>query len=94
VRATEQSTGLDGRVLATVERNAQAGAEGSDALLQPRLQHVEGTLLNQSERGGRLSFGEALAVPSTFELAVAGENRPRTERVRWRSMTALGVEFV
>ena len=53
----------------------------------------EGVMRNQSEHGGKLSFGEALSLPSMFEVRIAGEEKPRTARVRWRSMTALGVEF-
>ena len=95
MHATEQSTGLDGRVFSDRRSEMRRRVlKGATLSFNRGFSTFEGTLRNQSERGGRLSFGEALAVPSTFELAIAGEDRPRTARVRWRSMTALGVEFV
>ncbi|UVK36338.1 PilZ domain-containing protein [Mesorhizobium sp. AR10] len=55
---------------------------------------IEGVVRNESENGALLSFGDATGVPSGFELAVNGAERSRAARVRWRSMTLVGVEFV
>jgi hypothetical protein len=54
----------------------------------------EAIVRNQSQNGARLAFGDALAVPPTFNLAIAGEFVARTAKVRWRSMTAMGIEFM
>ena len=48
---------------------------------------------NESQHGARLTFGDASAVPAHFELAVAGEAVRRGAHVRWRTMTAIGVEY-
>lgn len=91
----EKSIGIDGRVFAerrgAIRRRVLKGAVLS---FNHGFSTFEGMVRNQTERGARLSFGEALAVPPTFELSIAGEEKPRTARVRWRSMTALGVEFI
>ena len=55
---------------------------------------MEGVVRNESENGALLSFGDTTGVPSGFELAVNGAERSRAARVRWRSMTLVGVEFV
>jgi len=55
---------------------------------------MEGVVRNESENGAQLSFGDAIGVPSGFELRVNGAERSRTARVRWRSQTLVGVEFV
>lgn len=53
----------------------------------------EGTVRNQSDRGAMLAFGDTVGVPPLFELSIWGEAAPRPAQVRWRSMTAVGVEF-
>ena len=55
---------------------------------------MEGVVRNESENGALLSFADTTGVPSGFELAVSGAERSRPARVRWRSMTLVGVEFV
>jgi len=55
---------------------------------------MEGVVRNESENGALLSFGETSGVPSGFDLLISGAVRGRAVRVRWRSMTLVGVEFV
>ena len=55
---------------------------------------AEGVVRNQSENGAQLSFGDATGVPSGFDLAINGAERIRSVRVRWRSPTLVGVQFV
>ena len=53
---------------------------------------MECVVRNISDGGALLSFGDTSAVPSAFNLSVAGE-ASRPARVRWRRETAIGVEF-
>jgi hypothetical protein len=46
---------------------------------------------NLSENGAKLTFGETSAVPAAFELKIAGDERMREARVRWRSPDSVGV---
>ena len=55
---------------------------------------MEGVVRNESGKGALLGFGDTMGVPSGFDLAVNGAERSRAARVRWRSMTLVGVEFV
>ncbi|RJT41865.1 PilZ domain-containing protein [Mesorhizobium waimense] len=55
---------------------------------------MEGAVRNESENGAQLSFGDTIGVPSGFELSVNGAEHSRSARVRWRSQTLVGVEFV
>lgn len=91
----EKSIGIDGQVSADrrddIRRRVLKGVVLS---FNHGFSSFEGVMRNQSERGGKLSFGEALSLPSMFEVRIAGEDKPRAARVRWRSMTALGVEFI
>lgn len=90
----EKSIGLDGQVFAERRGDMRRRVlKGAVLSFNHGFGSFEGTLRNQSEHGGKLTFGEALAVPPTFELQIAGEDKPRMARIRWRSMTALGVEF-
>lgn len=91
---TEKSIGIDGQIFA--ERRGATRMrvlKGTVLVFNHGFSTFEGTMRNQSEHGGKLTFGEALAVPPVFELRIAGEEKPRMAQVRWRSMTALGVEF-
>ena len=54
----------------------------------------EGVVRNQSEKGAMLAFGETTGVPASFDLAISLDETTRPAQVRWRSMNALGVEFV
>jgi hypothetical protein len=54
---------------------------------------MECVVRNESKRGALLAFGETTAVPTSFELRIAGQDQPRQARVRWRSLTSVGVEL-
>jgi hypothetical protein len=54
---------------------------------------MECVVRNESQRGALLAFGETTAVPTSFELHVAGQHEPRRAQVRWRNLTSVGVEF-
>lgn len=54
----------------------------------------EAVVRDQSRNGARLAFGETVGVPPLFRLAIRGEAVERMARVRWRSPTLIGVEFV
>ena len=53
----------------------------------------ECVLRNVSEHGGKLSLGETFGLPTTFRLAIAGEEQARIAQVRWRRQTEIGVSF-
>ena len=55
---------------------------------------LECVVRNESERGALLSFGETSAVPSRFDLTVRGDDMARHAKVRWRTLSLVGVEFV
>jgi hypothetical protein len=55
---------------------------------------LECVVRNESENGALLSFGETSAVPPAFDLAVKGGETVRHARVRWRTLSVVGVEFV
>ena len=55
---------------------------------------LEGAIRNESEHGAQLSFGDATGVPSGFDLAINGAGRVRAARVRWRSQTQVGIQFM
>jgi len=48
---------------------------------------------NLSENGAKLTFGDTSAVPVTFELKIAGDERMREAHIRWRSPDTVGVSF-
>ncbi len=91
---TEKSIGIDGHVFAERRSDIRMRMlKGAALTFNHGFSSFEGTIRNQSEHGAKLTFGEALAVPPVFGLKIASEEKPRMARVRWRSMTALGVEF-
>jgi hypothetical protein len=91
---TERSIGIDGQMLAKRRGESRRRVlKGAVLVFSHGFSTFEGTVRNQSERGAKLTFGEALAVPPRFELRIAGEEKPRLACIRWRSMTALGVEL-
>ena len=55
---------------------------------------LECVVRNESEKGARLSFGDTSAVPSGFDLTVRGDDMARHAKVRWRTLSLVGVEFV
>lgn len=91
---TENSIGLDGKVFAE-RRSATRHRvfKGGRLSFNKGYGALECVVRNLSERGARLALGETTAVPNAFDLEIAGEGMARTAHVRWRSPTAVGVEF-
>ena len=54
----------------------------------------EAVVRNQSEKGAMLAFGDTTGVPTAFDLAISGDEKKSQAQVRWRSLNAIGVEFV
>lgn len=87
---------IDPRTRATVNRRAeirQRVLKGAILRFNNGRGVFDAVVRNQSGRGARLAFGDTVGVPPLFELAISGEPAARTARVRWRSTTAVGVEF-
>jgi hypothetical protein len=55
---------------------------------------LECVVRNLSENGARLAFGETTAVPPAFELRIAGDDKVREARVRWRTVDFVGASLV
>ena len=92
---TEKSIGIDGEVFpdrrAALRRRTLKGAALS---FNKGFGAMECVVRNESRNGALLVFGDTLTVPAVFDLAVNGTAGPRAARVRWRSRTTVGVEFV
>jgi hypothetical protein len=54
----------------------------------------EGVVRNQTEQGALLALGDTAGVPASFDLAISLDEATRPAQVRWRSLNAIGVEFV
>lgn len=52
---------------------------------------LECVVRNESKKGALLAFGETTAVPTSFELRIAGQDQPRHAQVRWRTLICVGV---
>ena len=62
---TEKSFGIDGHVFAERRSDIRTRLfKGAALTFNHGFSSFEGTIRNQSEHGGKLTFGEALAVPS------------------------------
>lgn len=91
---TGNSIGIDGTVFA--ERRSEPRRrvfKGGTLSFNRGYGALECILRNLSERGARLQFGETSAVPPAFGLRLSGESHVRMARVRWRTLTDIGVEF-
>jgi len=92
---TEKSIGLDGNVFAerrtTPRRRVLKGARLS---FNKGYGALECTVRNESGTGALLVFGETAAVPASFDLTISGSDGLRPARVRWRTPTLVGVEFL
>lgn len=55
---------------------------------------LECVVRNECETGALLSFGETSAVPSAFDIVVKGSDMTRQAKVRWRTLSLVGVEFI
>jgi len=92
---TRKSIGLDGKAFA--ERRAaprRRVLKGAKLSFNRGYGALECVACNESETGALLVFGETSAVPAMFELTFNGSDRTRPARVRWRTPTLVGVEFV
>lgn len=91
---TERSIGVDGAVFTDRREGVRHRVlKGATVAFNRGYSTFECIVRNQSDRGARLSFAETFALPGAFNLALSGQ-APRAVEVRWRSMTAVGVEFV
>ncbi len=92
---TGKSIGLDGEVFA--ERRAvqrRRVLKGARLSFNRGYGAMECTVRNESTTGALLVFGETSAVPAMFDLTITGSEKPRSARVRWRTPTLVGVEFL
>lgn len=92
---TRKSVGIDGKVFedrrATMRYRVFKGAA---LTFDNGYGARECVVRNLSDAGAGLSFGDTTGVPPGFDLRISGENRVRVARVRWRTDTVMGVEFV
>ncbi|MBX9464814.1 MAG: PilZ domain-containing protein [Aquamicrobium sp.] len=92
---TTKSIGIDGKVFEERRGEMRRRAfKGATLTFNGGYGAFECVVRNISEGGARLTFGEASAVPTRFDLAMSGDVRSRAAVVRWRSLTDVGVEFV
>ncbi|CAG0953197.1 MAG: PilZ domain-containing protein [Rhizobiaceae bacterium] len=91
---TENSIGLDGEVFADRRSETRHRVfKGGRLSFNKGYGALECVVRNLSDRGARLALGETTAVPNVFSLEIAGEATSRSACVRWRSPSAVGVEF-
>jgi hypothetical protein len=91
---TEKSIGVDGQVFSERRSSLRRRVlKGATLTFNKGFSAFECVVRNQSAEGALLSLAETFSLPAQFEVAIAGDDMHRTARVRWRSMTALGVEF-
>ncbi len=91
---TRKSIGLDGEVFDDRRAHLRHRAfKGATLTFNRGYGALEGLVRNLSDGGALLKFGDASAVPTRFELRIAGEGSPRTARVCWRRATEVGVVF-
>ena len=91
---TKKSIGIDGEVFE--DRRAEPRRrvlKGGTLTFNKGYGALECTVRNQSDHGARLAFGETAAVPPRFGLRISGDDRVHDARVRWRTMTDIGVYF-
>ena len=91
---TTKSIGIDGEVFEERRGEMRRRAfKGATLTFNGGYGAFECVVRNISEGGARLTFGDASAVPSRFDLAISGEGRSRAAVVRWRSLTDVGIAF-
>ncbi|WP_295812627.1 PilZ domain-containing protein [uncultured Nitratireductor sp.] len=52
-----------------------------------------GVVLDFSDEGARIRFGDICAVPDAVYVEIEGSDRVRPAVIRWRSLTEIGVAF-
>ena len=90
----EKSLGPDGQGFA--ERRADARQrvlKGAMLSFNKGYSAFECVVRNVSDKGAKLSLAETFSLPASFDVRIAGDETSRKAHVRWRTMTALGVEF-
>lgn len=90
----EKSIGVDGEVFA--DRRAclrRRSLKPAILSFNRGFSTFECIVRNMSEKGALLSLGETFALPTTFMLRLDGMP-PQPAQVRWRTSSAIGVEFV
>lgn len=91
---SEKSIGLDGQVFADRRAGLRHKVlKGATLSFNKGFSAFECVVRNVSMRGARLSLAETFSIPAKFDVAISGEETMRKAVVRWRSMTAMGVEF-
>lgn len=90
----EKSIGLDGKALS--ERRTELRRrvlKGALLSFNKGYSTFECVARNMSEHGAQLSLCETFALPSEFSVRFHAQ-APRRAAVRWRSASAMGVEFL
>ena len=91
---TQKSIGLDGKVFPDRRKEDRRRVlKGGRISFNNGYSVFECVVRNTAPSGARLDFGETSAIPSSFELLVAGEDVTRRATVCWREMTVLGVSL-
>lgn len=91
---TRNSIGIDGHVFEDRRAEPRRRVLKSGALaFNNGYGALECVVRNLSAHGAKLEFGDTAAVPPRFGLRVSGEGGARLAHVRWRTMTAVGVEL-
>lgn len=91
---TEKSIGIDGEVFAERRANPRRRVlKGATLSFNKGYGALQCVVRNESGRGALLAFGDTAAVPAAFDLTIKGKDGSCAARVRWRTMTAVGVEF-
>ena len=90
---TTKSIGLDGEVFAD-RRSAPRHRVLKGGVMRYNRGYgaMECVVRNRSETGALLVMGETSGVPAAFDLSIGCEDA-RPARVRWRSLTAVGVSI-
>jgi hypothetical protein len=91
---TTKSIGLDGDVFPDRRKETRRRVlKGGRISFNSGFSVFECVVKNTSPNGARLELGDTSAIPSRFELLVAGDDVKRSVAVRWREMTVLGVSL-
>lgn len=92
---TRNSIGIDGAVFEDRRTEPRHRVlKGGTLTFNKGYGALECVARNLTARGALLCFGETSAVPPHFTLRLSGEDAGRQAKVRWRTMTHVGVEFV
>jgi hypothetical protein len=91
---TEKSIGLDGNVFPDRRSETRRRVlKGARVVLDKGFGVFEGVVRNMASNGARIDFGDTSAIPTHFDVVIAGEDVRRRATVRWREMTVLGVSL-